>query len=55
MEDKTIFGCVAMGFVVVFQALAWHYGQDGTISTASVGMLGLIIGTLLGTKIATVK
>jgi hypothetical protein len=51
MEDKAIFSCVAMGFVVAFQALAWHYGQDGTISTATVGMLGLIIGTTLGAKL----
>jgi len=50
MNDKTIITIVAVGAITALEVLALNMGINGTVLTASVGALALIVGYNFPTK-----
>ena len=48
MEDKFKFGMFVIAAAGIIQGVAWITGNDGALSGAVMGVIGLTAGTLLG-------
>jgi len=55
MNEKIIFALameLMLGGVLI---CSWYFGKNGVITTAIIGLMGMIAGTILGFKFSEVK
>lgn len=50
MDSKTLFAMATNLMLGGILCISWHYGINGTVTTAIIGMIGLITGSILGFK-----
>ena len=55
MDDKTLYALAVNLILGGILISSWAFGKDGTITTAIIGLIGLISGTILGFKFGKVE
>lgn len=53
MDQKIVFAIAMELMLSGVLICSWYFGKDGIITTAIIGLMGMVAGTILGFKFGT--